>query len=255
MTAHVWDYTALASTYADRPDYAENVVDEITARAGVGQGSRACDIGAGSGHLTLPLLQRGLLVDAVEPNDAMRALGRSRTGEWSTVNWLAATAQDTGLTTGTYALVTFGSSFNVAPPELTLPETHRLLVPGGWFSCVWNHRDLSDPLQSAIEQLIRRHVPGYDYGARRADQSEIIARSGLFTGTERIEGAVKHTVDTGSWCQAWWSHATLARQAGDRFATVVEAIVELVRSGSGAQLEVPYVTRGWIARAVESPVR
>lgn len=247
MTAVEWDYTKLAGAYADRPDYAAGAVDRVLELAGVGVDDRACDVGAGSGHLTLPLLERGLLVDAVEPNDEMRALGGRRTSQWPTVSWFAGTAQDNGRETGAYRLVTFGSSFNVADPALTLPETARVLAPGGWFACLWNHRDLTDPLQAEIEDLIRARVPGYSYGARRADQAPVIAASGLFGEVREIVGAVRHSVRTDDWCQAWRSHATLARQAGDRFGLIVDEITGLVRSSVGETMIVPYTTRGWAA--------
>jgi SAM-dependent methyltransferase len=245
-----WDYTAHAQTYADRPGYASSVIDEILGRAQVAQHGNACDIGAGAGHLTIPLLQRGLVVDAVEPNAAMRAIGKRRTDAWSTVRWHGTTAEHTTLDAGTQDLVTFGSSFNVADPALTLPETVRILRPGGWFACIWNHRDLSDPLQTAIEATIQRHLPRYSYGRRRADQSATIAASGLFQSAQYVEGGIVHRVATSSWCAAWQSHATLARQAGDQFPKIVDCIVELVNSRCGDEFEVPYVTRGWLARAL-----
>ncbi|GAB1644045.1 class I SAM-dependent methyltransferase [Krasilnikovia sp. MM14-A1259] len=247
MTTLTWDYTALAQTYADRPDYAPAAVDEVLELAGAASGAPACDIGAGSGHLTLPLSARGLVVDAVEPNAAMRALGGRRTAQSPSVRWFDGTAEATGRAAGRYRLVTFGSSFNVADPACTLPETARILADGGWFACLWNHRDLTDPLQQRIEDLIRRRVPGYTYGARRADQSAVIADSGLFGPVHAITRTVLHRVATETWCAAWRSHATLARQAGPGFPAVVDAITELVRDASGTHVEIPYTTRGWAA--------
>ena len=78
MKSLTWDYTSLAHTYGGRPPYAETVIDELVAIAGVTPGDRVCDIGAGTGHLSVHLVGRGLAVDAVEPNDAMRAIGRER---------------------------------------------------------------------------------------------------------------------------------------------------------------------------------
>jgi hypothetical protein len=57
-----------------------------------------------------------------------------------------------------------------------------------------------------------------------------------------------HETDRDAWCDAWSSHATLARQAGDKMAVVVAEIRNLAAETSGSVLAVPYRTRGWMAR-------
>jgi len=244
-----WDYTALASAYVDRPDYSSSAVDEMLRTAGVSKGMRACDIGAGVGHLSIPLLERGIRVDAVEPNDAMRELGMKRTKKYAEVHWFEGTGEDTGRASRRYDLVTFGSSFNVTDRPKALKEARRILRPAGWFACMWNHRDLEDPLQAAVEDVIRKHLPDYGYGVRREDQTEVIAASGLFRRPVQIEGKVVHTVSAESWANAWRSHATLERQAGDKFAAIVDDIIAYVSAHAPEQIQIPYTTRIWVAQA------
>jgi SAM-dependent methyltransferase len=244
-----WDYTALASAYVDRPDYSAPAIDEMLRTAGVSKGMRACDVGAGVGHLAIPLLERGIRVDAVEPNDAMRALGIERTGQYDEVRWFEGTGENTGRESRTYELVTFGSSFNVTDRPRALKEAHRILRPAGWFACMWNHRDLTDSLQAAVENVIRKHLPDYGYGVRREDQTEVIAASSLFHRPVQLEGTVVHTVSAESWANAWRSHATLQRQAGDKFARIVDDIIDYVAAHAVGQIEIPYTTRIWVAQA------
>ena len=58
-----------------RPPYPADLVDAIAAlaRSRSGGPSRVVDIGAGIGHLALPLAQRGLEVVAIEPAASMLA--------------------------------------------------------------------------------------------------------------------------------------------------------------------------------------
>jgi SAM-dependent methyltransferase len=246
-----WDYTPLADAYVRRPDYSETAVDEILATAEAGPGSRVCDVGAGVGHLTRMLADRGLEVVAVEPNDAMRTRGIERTRNLSSVDWAEGVGEDTRQPDGHFDLVTFGSSFNVVDRRRALIESHRILKPGGWFACLWNHRDLEDPVQAGIEAIIRRNVSAYSYGSRREDQQSIIEESGLFGPVRRIEGRVVHRQSRADCVEAWRSHATLQRQAGPKFLDVVREIEGFLLQRGGDDLAVPYTTRAWMARRLD----
>ena len=241
-----WDYTELAQAYVSRADYADEAIDALLRLAAAVRGARCCDVGAGVAHLTRALLRRGLEVAAVEPNAAMRALGVERTREFPAVRWFEGVGEATGRPAGAYALVTFGSSFNVCDRALALAESHRILAPAGWFACLWNHRDLDDPLQREIEAAIKARVPGYGYGTRREDQTAVIAASGLFEPAHQIEGTVLHEQRVADCITAWESHATLQRQAGERFGEVVDAIRALLAGRD--TIRVPYTTRVWAAR-------
>lgn len=241
-----WDYTELAAAYLKRPDYAREAIARLVEMTGVRAGDRVCDIGAGAAHLTRLLLEHDLVVTAVEPNDAMRANGQAVTRDRG-VTWVEGTGEHTGQPEGAFALVTFGSSFNVTDRAAALAESARLLRPGGWFACMWNHRDITDPLQRRIEDAIRHRVPAYAYGTRREDQTDVINASGLFGTVERIEGSETHRQTVADCIEAWRSHGTLQRQAGDQFSAVIADIADVLHATGRDTLDVPYVTRVWLA--------
>jgi ubiquinone/menaquinone biosynthesis C-methylase UbiE len=243
-----WDYTELANAYLQRPDYSSEGIDKLLALAAVSKGGNVCDVGAGTGHLTKMLAAKGFRVDAVEPNDAMRNNGIMVTKSFTNVSWSEGTGEHTGRPAAHYELVTFGSSFNVTDRAAALAETARLLVSHGWFACMWNHRDLNDPIQQAIEGAISQEVAGYVYGSRREDQTEIIRSSKLFSEPIYIEGTVVHEQSVDACVEAWRSHATLQRQAGPKFKAVVEKIETLLKGLPQKSLRIPYTTRIWAAR-------
>ena len=245
MSKTEWDYTELAAAYLKRPDYADSAIDAMIATAGVRPGAAACDVGAGVAHLTRKLEERGLSVVAVEPNDAMRGFGKTRT---KSAKWFDGTGEDTGQPAGAFEIVTFGSSFNVTDRARALAETARIARPRGWFACMWNHRDLDDPLQAEIERTIAARVPGYSYGTRREDQSETIRASGLFGEVAKIEGRVMHTQSAAECLEAWRSHATLQRQANGSFGAVVDAIAAVLERHGKSEIAIPYTTRIWMAQ-------
>jgi ubiquinone/menaquinone biosynthesis C-methylase UbiE len=243
-----WDYTALADAYLKRPDYAEAAIDAMLAIAGQRAGSEVCDVGAGVAHLTLMLAARGARVTAVEPNDAMRANGVARTAHLQGVHWHEGTGEATGQVTQAFDLVTFGSSFNVCDRQAALAETARILKPGGWFACMWNHRRLDDPIQSRIESIIRAHIPDYGYGSRREDQTSVIDASGLFGAVVHLDAAVLHRQSIDECVEAWRSHATLQRQAGAAFAQIIDEIQGYLQEMGTASIDIPYSTHVWLAR-------
>ena len=242
-----WDYTDLAKTYLKRPNYSEKIIDELCRRARLRANSVACDVGAGVGNLTLMLAQRGMHVTAIEPNDAMRRHGLARTQNETRIKWFKETAENTRQESESFDIVTFGSSFNVIDRPKALVETHRILKPGGWFACMWNHRDLDDPIQSEIESIINNALTDYCYGVRREDQSAVIDSSGLFDDIIALEGQINHSLPVADVVEAWRSHATLARQAGARFEEIVDRIEGFLRSLSISEIPVPYTTRLWAA--------
>lgn len=133
----VWDYTKHAKFYEYRPNYAPASIDMLTFLVKQSSNTatpKVADIGAGTGNLSIMLLERGCNVVAVEPNDAMRAIGIDRTKEWvqkEQIEWVRASGVDSTLASGEFDWVTFGSSFNVMDRHSALIEAHRLLRGGG----------------------------------------------------------------------------------------------------------------------------
>jgi len=243
-----WDYSTLADAYLKRPDYADSAIDAMLAIAGRELGDRFCDVGAGVAHLTLMLAARGLDVVAVEPNDAMRSNGINRTAKHRNVRWHEGTGEKTGQPTQSFDMVTFGSSFNVCDRQQALKETARILKPLGWFACLWNHRQLDDPIQDAIESIIKSMVRNYGYGTRRESQTEVINTSGLFGPVVHVDAPIVHEQTIAECVEAWRSHATLERQAGGKFAQVIDAIEDYLVKLQLPVIQIPYTTNIWIAR-------
>ena len=238
----------MADAYLKRPDYADAAIDAMLSIAGAEKADKFCDVGAGVAHLTLMLAARGLDVVAVEPNDAMRANGIKRTERLTNVRWHEGTGEQTGQSVQAFDMVTFGSSFNVCDRPAALTETARILKPRGWFACMWNHRQLDDPIQAQIEAIIKERVSGYGYGTRREDQTTVIDASGLFGPVVHLDSRVIHEQTITECVEAWRSHATLERQAGATFGSVVVAIEEYLISLKVTTIQIPYFTNIWIAQ-------
>jgi ubiquinone/menaquinone biosynthesis C-methylase UbiE len=243
-----WDYSSLADAYLKRPDYASSAIDQMLSIAGAKSGDAICDVGAGVGHLTKELAKRGFTVNAVEPNDAMRNNGIKQLQSSSNVTWFKGTGENTGQASSSFDGVTFGSSLNVTDRNKALAETARILKPKGWFACMWNHRDLDDPIQNKIETIIGSHIAGYSYGTRREDQTDIINSSGLFGEVKKVTGTISWEQSIVDCVEAWRSHATLHRQAGDKFFNIINDIEKYLSTLNSQSIMIPYTTHIWVAK-------
>jgi ubiquinone/menaquinone biosynthesis C-methylase UbiE len=235
-----WDYSALARSYDARPGYAEALVDEVLDRIGLQPTQPVLDVGAGTGALTALLCARSQRVHACEPNAQMRAIG-SRKHSCRAALWMAGRGEQLPVADASVSLVSFGSSFNVLPPAAALAESARVLADGGHWLALWNHRDLDDPLQQAVERCIRHFVPDFDPGRRRQDPRPDVADSGRFRSADMAEQRLLREVDSAQWLRAWRAHATLKQQAGERFERVLRQIADLLEGAP--TVCVPYVTR------------
>jgi SAM-dependent methyltransferase len=245
-----WDYTEHAPHYDKRADYSPDAISNLLTAIGCSPGRIVADIGAGTGKLTKELVKHGLLVRSVEPNDAMRAIGIQNT-QCESVIWSIGTGEATGLPTSSVYAAFFGSSFNVVDQNLALTEVSRILVSHGWFGCMWNHRDLDDPIQQRIESIIKSSIPAYSYGSRREDPTDVIRASGYFSVVRSLEERFAWPMVRSDVVVAWKSHATLKRQAGSDllFNQIIKEIARYLNDLPEI-IEVPYTTRIYFAQKV-----
>lgn len=160
-----------------RPDYPPEAIGHLCRELRITESSTVVDLAAGTGKLTRALAPHAGRVIAVEPVDEMRAkLAESLPG----VDARAGTAEDMGLPDGCADAVTVGQAFHWFHQERAIAEIHRVLRPGGRLGLVWNHRDLSQPIHQALDDLVNRHR--YDTPAERDQRwRAAFAATSLFT--------------------------------------------------------------------------
>ncbi len=212
---------------------------------------KVADIGAGTGNLSIMLLERGCEVVSVEPNDAMREIGIERT-KGKKIEWVRATGIDSTLKSGEFDWVTFGSSFNVMDRTEALKESYRLLKPQSYFSCMWNHRDLNDPIQKIAEESIIELVPNYTRGVRREDQRPIIeAHRELFDKIIYLEEDFYFHQSLENYINAWRSvknpYWDLETKEGEE---LFGKITRLLEQRLPKEFDIKYTTRCWSAKKV-----
>jgi SAM-dependent methyltransferase len=129
-----WIFNRLAADYRLRPGYPPALAARLLALGG-GPGARVADLGAGTGHLAIPLARLGARVHAVEPARAMLDLlcEGARDLEVAPVH---AAAEETGLAGGAFDLVLLADALQWVDAERGGREVARLLAPRGALAVV-----------------------------------------------------------------------------------------------------------------------
>jgi SAM-dependent methyltransferase len=148
-------FERLADAYRARPGYPEELWMRLLALAP--PLARVVDLGAGTGHLALPLARAGARVVAVEPARAMLAVCAERVGDLE-VELVCAPAESTGLPDSSADLVLLADAAQWVDPEAAGREAHRLLVPSGTAVTV-EPRPADTPFMRALEGLLQRANP------------------------------------------------------------------------------------------------
>jgi SAM-dependent methyltransferase len=126
----------MAPFYAARPAYPAELIDALAKLAGP-VGSRVGDLGAGVGHLALPLAERGYEVVAIEPAQAMLEQLRAAAAEKGlALRALHAAAEALPLEPASLDLVVISDALHFLDTELTARQIARVLAPGGALALV-----------------------------------------------------------------------------------------------------------------------
>lgn len=260
MTPPHGDYTGLAQDYARyRAGYAPVLPAALLGLArGGGAAERVLDfvdVGAGTGIWTRMVAGRACRTTAVEPNEAMLALGR-QTSAGLPIEWSQGSAEETGLAADSCDLLTMASSFHWTDFERATAEFCRVLRPGGVFAALWNTRLLeADPLLLEIEAELERMVPRLERvsSGRSAfceGLTERLLGCGRFADVLYLEGRHVERMTPERYLGIWRSVNDVRVQAGEAlFARFLDHVAGKTRQLDF--LDATYLTRAWAARVPE----
>ncbi|MGO1319148.1 MAG: class I SAM-dependent methyltransferase [Galactobacter sp.] len=112
---------------------------------------RALDLGAGTGLYTRDLVAADLDVAAVEPSASMREVLVQNLPQ---VSVSGTSAEDTGLETDGFDLVTVAQAWHWMDRDAASAEIRRLLRPGGVLGLVWNQLDVTVPWVHRLARIM-----------------------------------------------------------------------------------------------------
>lgn len=115
-----------------RLPFPPRLVARVAALAGLAPGDAVLDLGCGTGMLALEFARLGMVVTAMDPDDAMLAVARQDAAAAGlTIRFSAGGSEDLTARMGPFRLVTIGRAFHWMDRAATLDMLEAIIAPGG----------------------------------------------------------------------------------------------------------------------------
>lgn len=252
------DFTELAKYYPNRPSYSLEALNLISLKIEQDMKhtiNNVFDIGAGTGKLTENLSELGFKGIAIEPNDAMREEGMKNTG-CTGFEFKKGTAEETTMNENGADWVLMGSSFHWTDAPIALKEFNKILTPGGFFTAIWNPRDIAkNELHQTIETKIKEIVPelkrvSSGSSSNMKDVEDKLLSTEYFDSLFFVEVPFKVDMSKQRYMDTWKSVNDIQVQAGEKRFEEILTMVENEISGLDSVI-VPYKARAWTVRSTK----
>lgn len=164
-----------------RPNYPPELATTLRDEVPLTSSSVVADIGSGTGISSSMLLDLGVEVFGIEPNEAMRAAAERELSSRRRFHSIEGTAEATRLPAASCDLVTAGQAFHWFDLDAASTEFRRILRPAAPVALFWNRRSLdASPFLIGYEALLRLY--GTDYQRVRHDRYNASVFDRFFTG-------------------------------------------------------------------------
>lgn len=240
-----------------RPGYPEELFDDLTLLSGTGPGSRALEIGCGTGQATVSLVRRGYRVLCVELGENLAAVARGKLAAYPDARVLASSFEEWPPEEEAFDLVVSATAFHWVDPKVRYRKSAEVLRPGGSLALVWNRPDpegSTEGFSEALDEVHRREAPELAPERRpprldrEPDKAGEMERSGLFARPEERVYRFGVSHDAESYIRllsTFSSHRALDEGTRRR---LFAAVARLIEEGHGGRVVEGYRSELYVAR-------
>ena len=170
-----WTFDTVASTYEKfRPGYVAELYRKIFQYIPIDGKSRVLEVGIGGGQATLPILQTGCELTAVEYGEKFSRLCREKFKEYPKFSVITDKFENREYENDAYDLVYSTSAFHWVPEEIGYKKVYAMLKKGGAFARFANHPhpDLKNPaMTEEIQQLYGKYY--YPFHNKKQEKPKV----------------------------------------------------------------------------------
>lgn len=163
-----WTFDTVASRYEKlRPGYVEDLYKTIFSYVPINDSFNVVEVGIGGGQATLPILQTGCALTAVEYGENFSKLCEEKFKEYKNFSVITDKFENVSFSDSTYDLVYSASAFHWVPEDIGYSKVFSMLKSGGVFARFANHpyRDKGNlELSEEIDNLYSQYY--YEYYGR-----------------------------------------------------------------------------------------
>ncbi|AWW41655.1 class I SAM-dependent methyltransferase [Streptomyces cadmiisoli] len=246
-----------------RPGYPTELFDDLTDVAGIGDGCRVLEVGAGTGKATLPLAERGCRITAVELGADMSAVARRNLARFRNVEIVTADFETWPLPREPFDAVVAATAFHWIDPAVRMTRTADALRPGGALAVVTTQHVAggSEEFFIEVQNCYERFDPATPVGLRppaardidSSDHVDEVARSGRFGPVVLRRYEWDLTYSTEQYLEVlrtYSGHRALAPRARKG---LLDCIAGLIDGRYGGRITKRYLTELRVSRAAPAP--
>lgn len=160
-----WTFDTVANKYEKlRPGYTEDLYKMIFEYIAINESSKVVEVGIGGGQATLPILQTGGSLTAVEYGENFSMLCVEKFRQYPNFSVITDKFENVPFPDSMYDLVYSASAFHWVPEEIGYTKVFNMLKNGGVFARFANHpyRDKGNvALSDAIDDLYSEYYCAY----------------------------------------------------------------------------------------------
>ena len=145
-----------------RPSYPQAVVDTLISECKLADQATVADIGSGTGIFSQLLLDKGLHVFGVEPNEDMRKAAEHQLSGYEYFSSVEGQSECTTLADSSVDLITAAQAFHWFKGAESRQEFSRILRPAGYLALIWNQRKIDQPFQKEYDGMLRNYATDYN---------------------------------------------------------------------------------------------
>lgn len=141
-----------------RPTYVKELYENIIQFSNLDSNKNALEIGIGTGQATLPFLNTGCNLTAVELGENMAKFSKEKFAKFHNFDVINSDFESANLKKDNYDLIYSATAFHWIPQEVGYTKVFNLLKSGGVMALFWNHVSRTDAeLDFAIQEVYNKY--------------------------------------------------------------------------------------------------